>query len=128
MTGQPVYVENELFLGRLDEQDYFRGVLRAVMAPQDDDAPPFIFLLHGEGGMGKSQLTRRLRDIARDEAPFEGAFHVLRVDWEEVRYHTPALRVARDQIPPAEALAAPHRAALAVPPFFERQLRVASSE
>ena len=60
MANQPVYVENELFLGRLDEQDRFREVLRTVLAPQDDDTPPFIFLLHGEGGMGKSQLTRRL--------------------------------------------------------------------
>ena len=38
MSEQAVYVEGELFVGRLDEQDYFRGVLRAVLDPQDDDA------------------------------------------------------------------------------------------
>ncbi|MCP4519495.1 MAG: ATP-binding protein [Delftia sp.] len=52
-------------------------MLRTVLAPQDEDAPPFVFLLHGEGGMGKSQLTRRLRDIALQEAPFESALHAL---------------------------------------------------
>jgi tetratricopeptide (TPR) repeat protein len=112
MANQPVYVENELFLGRLDEQDRFREVLRTVLAPQDDDAPSYIFLIHGVGGMGKSQLTRRLRDIVLCEPPFEGSFHVLLADWEEIRFHTPALRVARDQIQPEDVLAALHRAAL----------------
>jgi tetratricopeptide (TPR) repeat protein len=112
MANQPVYVENELFLGRLDEQDRFREVLRTVLVPQDDDTPPFIFLIHGVGGMGKSQLTRRLRDIVLYEPPFEGSFHVLMADWEEIRFHTPALRVARDQIQPEDVLAALHRAAL----------------
>jgi len=98
MQTQPIYVEDELFLGRLDEQDYFRDVLRTVLYHRDDDAPPYIFLLHGPGGIGKSQLTRRLHDIAQSETPFAERFQVLRVDWEEVRYRTPALRVGRDQI------------------------------
>ena len=72
MPDQPIYVENELFLGRLDEQDQFRETLHKVLTPAlNDNAPPFIFLIHGEGGMGKSQLTRRLYDIAATEAPFD---------------------------------------------------------
>jgi hypothetical protein len=109
MTNPSVYVDNELFLGRLDEQERFRETLRTVLMARDDDAPPFIFLLHGEGGMGKSQLTRRLYDIATTEPPFERGCQALRVDWELVRNNTPALRVARDQIHPEEVLAALHR-------------------
>ncbi len=112
MTNQSVYVENELFLGRLDEQDRFREVLRTVLSSRDEDGPPFIFLIYGEGGMGKSQLTRRLYDIVTTEAPFERDWSALRVDWELVRNSTPALRVARDQIHPEVVLDALHRAAL----------------
>jgi predicted AAA+ superfamily ATPase len=71
MTDQPIYVDDELFLGRLDEQDRFRDALRTVMASTKSDDPPFIFLLYGEGGMGKSNLLRRFRDIAASEPPFE---------------------------------------------------------
>jgi hypothetical protein len=39
-----VTVDGEIFLGRQDEQDFFRNVLRTVLAPQDDEAPPFIIL------------------------------------------------------------------------------------
>jgi hypothetical protein len=108
MASEPVYVDDELFLGRIDEQDRFRDVLQVVLAPQQEDVPPFIFLIHGEGGMGKSQLSRRLCDIALYEVPFEGCFHVLRVDWEEIHFHTPVLRVARDQIHPEDVLDALH--------------------
>ncbi|HXV96901.1 MAG TPA: hypothetical protein VEC93_00655, partial [Anaerolineae bacterium] len=81
MTDQPIYVDNELFLGRLDEQERFRETLHTVLASRDDDAPPFIFLLHGEGGMGKSQLTRRLYDIAAaDKADIS-----IQGDWEDVQ-------------------------------------------
>jgi hypothetical protein len=62
---QVVYVDNEPFLGRRREQDLFREMLDAIRARRDDDAPPFIILIHGVGGIGKSHLTRRLRDLAR---------------------------------------------------------------
>lgn len=75
MTTEPrIMFDDELFLGRIDEQERFRDVLRTVMAPQDDEAPPFIFLIHGEAGMGKSKLTRRFRDVAVREAVVEVAF------------------------------------------------------
>ena len=112
MNDQPIYVDNELFLGRLDEQERFRDALRALLAGVDKQASPFIFLLHGGGGMGKSLLTRRLHDIALCEPPFEGSFHVLRIDWEQVRFHTPSLRVPREQIHPESALDVLYRSAL----------------
>jgi hypothetical protein len=54
---QVVYVDNEPFLGRRREQDLFRDMLDAILAPREDDAPPFIILIHGVGGIGKSQLN-----------------------------------------------------------------------
>jgi tetratricopeptide (TPR) repeat protein len=115
MSNQPIYVENELFLGRLDEQEQFRETLHKVLAPAlDDNAPPFIFLIHGEGGMGKSQLTRRLYDIAATEAPFDRKLYALRVDWEMERDNKKniALQVGREQIHPEAVLDALHRAGL----------------
>ncbi len=109
-TEARITVDGELFLGRIDEQERFREALRAVMAPQDDDAPPFIFLLHGEGGIGKSKLTRRFRDIAAWEAPFESAFHVLLVDWELKRNNNPALQVGREAIRAETVFDVIHRA------------------
>jgi tetratricopeptide (TPR) repeat protein len=101
-----IYVDNELFLGRLDEQEQFREVLNTVIENRDDKAPPFIFLIYGEAGLGKSQLTRRLYDIATVEAPFAQNFQVLRLDWALVRHNKPALRVPRAQIQPEDVLAA----------------------
>jgi hypothetical protein len=44
MTDQtPIYVDDELFLGRLDEQDCFRDALRAMMASAKRD-PDFDFV------------------------------------------------------------------------------------
>ncbi len=111
-NGTAIYVDNELFLGRLDEQERFRDALRSLLAGVDKSTSPYIFLLHGGGGMGKSQLTRRLHDIALYEPPFESSFHVLRVDWEQVRFHTPSLRVPRKQIHPESALELLYQVAL----------------
>jgi tetratricopeptide (TPR) repeat protein len=97
-TEPRITVDNELFLGRIDEQNRFREVLRTVMKEQYDDAPTFIFLIHGEGGMGKSKLSRRFRDIATREAPFESGFHVLLIDWELKRGRNLALQVGREAI------------------------------
>ena len=112
--NQPIYVDNEeRFLGRLEKQERFREVLHIVRDSQDDKAPPFIFLIYGEEGMGKSQLTRRLADIAADEALFGSAFQTLQIDWELVRGHIPALQVPHDQIHPEAVLAALYRQAQA---------------
>jgi len=105
-----ITVDGELFLGRLDEQDIFRHALRAVLGPQDEHAPPFVFLLHGEGGMGKSKLTRRLRDVAAREVPFEGCLHVLLLDWEMERSRNLALQMGRDAVRTEAVFDVLHRA------------------
>jgi tetratricopeptide (TPR) repeat protein len=108
-----IYVENELFLGRLEEQDRFREALREVLAGRlDEQASPYIILVYGEGGMGKSQLTRRLYDIVTSEPPFERDCAALRLDWEIARNQTPDLRLPREQIHPETVLDTLHRAAL----------------
>lgn len=98
MNDQPIYVDEEIFLGRIEEQERFREALRTLMVPLRPDDPPWVFLLYGEGGMGKSKLACRFRDIARLEAPFESAFHVLLVDWEIERYRDQRLQIPRHLI------------------------------
>lgn len=65
MASPHIYVDEEIFLGRIEEQERFREALRSLLAGRKDDDLPFVFLLYGEGGMGKTKLARRLRDIAR---------------------------------------------------------------
>jgi len=95
MLIQSISGNDEPFLARLEEQDRFRDALRTVQAQsrtvqkvrnliseQEQAVYPFIFLLYGEGGMGKSRLASRLRDIAQRESPFKGHFRVVWLDWE----------------------------------------------
>lgn len=84
MDDDNICVEDQLFLGREQEQDEFRRLLAQLAKSQAED-PPTILLLYGEGGMGKTQLLRRCRDIARDEEPFARGFRLLDIDWEAER-------------------------------------------
>lgn len=88
-----------VFLGRDKEQKRFHAALHTVKKEleekREEDASqeetqesvekaPFIFLLHGEDGMGKSTLVRRLRDIAQGQeakGEFKNSFGVLWLDW-----------------------------------------------
>jgi len=63
-------------------------------APPGEDLP-YVLLLFGDGGMGKTALAKRFRDIAQCEQPFEGEFQVLWVDWEDERRRCTALQVGR---------------------------------
>lgn len=96
MPERIISQDGEIFLGRVDEQERFRDGLRGVKAKtsvfarmrgllDDEDKPeiPIVFLISGIGGMGKTRLTRRLCDIARQEEEFKGDFTVLYLDWEE---------------------------------------------
>jgi tetratricopeptide (TPR) repeat protein len=122
MTEPKIYVDDERFLGRETEQEQFRRALTDVMHAEDD-APPTIFLIHGEGGMGKSQLTRRFRAIAADEEPFAGAVHALRVDWEIWRHRVIGLQVPRAQIAPETLLDTLYRAAIEADDGWERHFK-----
>jgi tetratricopeptide (TPR) repeat protein len=100
MTDKPICVDGEIFLGRIEEQERFREALRSLLAGRQDDDLPFVFLLYGEGGMGKTKLARRIRDIAVDE--FKGCFQVIWLDWEKRKPLDVRLAV-RDTVSPETA-------------------------
>lgn len=97
-----IYTPNgHLFVGRVTEQEDMRHALRDLLQPTNpDETLPTIFLLYGDGGIGKTSLSQRFEAIANGEEPFAGAFQTLRIDWEEQRRRVPALQVAREHISP----------------------------
>lgn len=100
MPSDPIYVDKTLFLGRVEEQKQFRAVLSEVLAQPRDEDLPYVLLLFGDSGMGKTTLAKRFRDIAQTEQPFEGAFQGFWVDWEDERRRYAALQVGRKDISP----------------------------
>ena len=97
---QPIYVNGKLFLGRVEEQKQFRAILQDTLALPKGEELPYIVLLYGDGGMGKTTLAQRFCDIATAEPPYEGEFATLWLDWEEERRRHPALQVGREFISP----------------------------
>ncbi|MCB9005478.1 MAG: tetratricopeptide repeat protein, partial [Ardenticatenaceae bacterium] len=95
---QPIYVNDELFLGRVEEQETFRRMLPGVMTPPQGEELPYVILLYGGGGMGKTTLARRFRNIAETEPPCEGLCQILWIDWEAEKEKHAALRVGREHI------------------------------
>ncbi|MCO5199920.1 MAG: FUSC family protein, partial [Anaerolineae bacterium] len=109
---QPIYVDKALFLGRVQQQNAFRAAMREVLDPYNDNDNPYVILLYGDGGMGKTTLSKRLRDIVRWEAPFEGEFELLWIDWEEERRLNPHLQGGRENITPETVFDTIHTAAI----------------
>jgi len=85
----------EPLLGRVDEQERFRALLNTVTraaAVHGDSS--WVTLVHGLGGIGKSRLLSRFREIARGElpedTPLAGKFTIVCVDWEQERERSQA--------------------------------------
>ncbi|ESA35138.1 heat repeat-containing protein [Leptolyngbya sp. Heron Island J] len=113
------------FLGRTQEQDQFRRVLEqyvpssfvhkrlptfASWVGQGPKLPdePYIFLFHGPGGMGKTTLTRRLKDLVTTE--FQGQYQTLLVDWDQERDLNMELQQGHGDIDPQTVLDVLHKA------------------
>ncbi len=104
-----IYVNKHIFLGRVEEQKQFRNVLGEMLNTSDEKLP-WVVLLYGDGGMGKTTLASRFRDIANSEEPFAGAFESLWIDWEESRRRHVALQSDREHVAPEAAFDAFHAA------------------
>ena len=110
-----------IFLARTEEQKRFREVLRSLqpnvgwlsknlptvakLLPAKKEAvstSPHIFLLYGEGGMGKTHLGQRFCEMVSEE--FSNCFDVLRLDWGEAKDEYSSLNVGHDSIRPESVL------------------------
>src|SRR3954471_15019762 len=61
-----------MFLGRTDEQRRFNEMLSEIQAPADDGGSP-VMLIQGLGGMGKTELIGRYRDLVKAVKPTAGS-------------------------------------------------------
>ena len=99
MPDQPIFVDNTPFFGRVEEQKQFIAALQDVLNQPASETLPYIFLLYGDGGIGKTTLAKRFRDIVA-ERPFRGKFQLLWIDWEDERRRYASLQVGRENISP----------------------------
>lgn len=113
----------DFFLGRGVEQKKFREMGRSLVGSwwsrtfptvtktwqrvRGDRPPnsPQICLFYGEGGMGKTTLSRRLQRIAETEKPLAGRVLTVRLDWEAERDRDQGLQVGHDSVEPETVLA-----------------------
>ncbi|MGH2537692.1 MAG: tetratricopeptide repeat protein, partial [Candidatus Promineifilaceae bacterium] len=112
MSEKPIMVEDKLFVGRYEEQKRFRAALAEVKDPPARERLPYVWLLHGDGGAGKTTLAKRFRDIALFEAPFANQFEIMWVDWEDERKKFPGLQVGRQAITAETVFKVLHAAAI----------------
>ncbi|MFH1635119.1 MAG: tetratricopeptide repeat protein, partial [Chloroflexota bacterium] len=112
MPDQLIYVDAKPFLGRVEEQKQFRAALRETLDPPPGEDLPYICLLYGDGGIGKTTLAKRFRDIAQTEVPFEGEFEMLWVDWEDARGRVPGLQGGHQYVSPETVFDVLYNAAL----------------
>ncbi len=71
MAESLLSVNGKPFLGRVEEQKQFRAALQEILKRPKGEESPYIFLLYGDGGIGKTTLARRFRDISMQEEHFK---------------------------------------------------------
>jgi tetratricopeptide (TPR) repeat protein len=115
----------DIFLARTEEQKRFREILHELIGsrlarslptlnklakrlrskPEPEPTEPFICLFYGEGGMGKTTLSRHLDEtIVQREQPFKGRVASVRLDWETESDKCTGLQVGHDRIEPETIL------------------------
>lgn len=112
MPDQAVTVDDKLFVGRVEEQKQFRAALAEVLDPPPGEDLPYVCLLYGDGGTGKTTLAKRFHDITGKEPPFAGKFNILWIDWEDERKKYPGMQVGRNLISPETVFKVLHAAAI----------------
>lgn len=80
MSSSTIFVDHQPFFGRVEEQKQFRAALKDVLWASSEERYPYLFLLSGDAGIGKSTLVRRFCDITMRESPSRGEFGLLWVD------------------------------------------------
>lgn len=81
MSNPMITVDGKPFLSRrVEEQKRFRTALQEVLDSPKDENLLYVFLLYGDGGIGKTTLAKRFCDIVAQEPPFAGKLRILWVD------------------------------------------------
>ena len=106
---------SKIFLARTEEQRHFRQTLKQLKKPnyffkrlrnknqkESPEIDPYIYLFYGEGGMGKTTLMLRLKQLIQEE--FARKFHTIFLDWEQERKWYSELQVGHDSIRPEVVL------------------------
>ena len=91
----------DLFVGREAEKKRFLADLHDLLVdPSPQGSDPYLFLIYGNGGMGKTCLARQLCHLAQQELPFVGQVRTLWIDWLDEAQKYPQFQFGRSSVEP----------------------------